>query len=93
MAFGSCSSIGAGVSATAETQRGVPHYPVHIPGKENLMTDIPSRSFGSVTEWYCRNDIELLTMFNTRFPLPRQGSWTVFRLTSNVYTRVPYLHV
>ena len=65
-----------------------PITPCHIPGVENSMTDIPSRSFGSVKEWHCKNDDELLTLFNTRFPLPTQGSWTVFQITSRVCTRV-----
>ena len=59
-----------------------PITPVHIPGVENSMTDIPSRSFGSVAEWYCKTDNDLLTLFNARFPLPGQASWTVFQLTS-----------
>ena len=65
-----------------------PITPVHIPGKENAMTDIPSRSFGSVAEWHCKTDNELLTLFNARFPLPGQASWTVFRITSKVFMRV-----
>ena len=65
-----------------------PITPVHIPGVENAMTDIPSRSFGSVLEWFCKTDTDLLTLFNTRFPLPGQASWTVFRMTSKVFMRV-----
>ena len=52
------------------------------------MTDIPSRSFGSVAEWFCKTDNDLLTLFNSRFPLPGQASWTVFRMTSKVFMRV-----
>jgi hypothetical protein len=33
--------------------------PAHIPGVENQMTDIPSRSFGSNPEWQCCNDDKL----------------------------------
>jgi hypothetical protein len=65
-----------------------PITPCHIPGVENSMTDIPSQSFRSVKEWHCKTEDELLTMFNTRFPLPNQGSWTVFWITSRVCTRV-----
>ena len=65
-----------------------PITPVRIPGVENSMTDIPSRSFGSVEQWHCKTDAELLTLFNTRFPLPGQASWTVFQLTSKVFMRV-----
>ena len=65
-----------------------PITPVHIPGSENAMTDIPSRSFGSVAEWFCKTDNDLLTLFNSRFPLPGQASWTVFRMTSKVFMRV-----
>ena len=65
-----------------------PLTPIHIPGKQNSMTDIPSRSFGSVPAWHCRTDHELLTLFNRTFPLPGQGSWTVFQLNSELATRV-----
>ena len=65
-----------------------PLTPVHIPGKQNMMTDIPSRSFGSVPEWHCRTNADLLTLFNTTFPLPGQASWTVFQLNSGLVTRV-----
>ena len=69
-------------------RRACPITPVHIPGVENAMTDIPSRSFGSVAEWFCKTDLDLLTLFNARFPLPGQASWTVFRITSRVFMRV-----
>lgn len=65
-----------------------PLTPVHIPGKQNMMTDIPSQSFGSVPEWHCRTNEDLLTLFNTTFPLPGQASWTVFQLNSGLVTRV-----
>eukprot|EP00956_Cyclotella_meneghiniana_P038214 scaffold150186_cov46-Cyclotella_meneghiniana.AAC.1 len=32
---------------------------LHIPGDKNAMTDIPSRSFGSVPKWKCESDTEL----------------------------------
>ena len=69
-------------------QGACPITPVHIPGVENAMTDIPSRSFGSVAEWHCHTETQLLTLFNTRFPLPGQASWTVFRITSKIFMRV-----
>jgi len=52
------------------------------------MTDIPSRLFGSVPEWHCHTDHDLLTLFNSTFPLPGQGSWTIFRLNSDLATKV-----
>jgi hypothetical protein len=51
---------------------------LHIEGKKNAMTDIPSRSFGSVLKWFCRTDKDLLTLFNATFPFPDQNTWTVF---------------
>jgi hypothetical protein len=65
-----------------------PLTPVHIPGVKNALTDIPSCSFGSVKEWECNSDDDLLTLFNTKFPLPQQASWTVFRFGTKVTTRV-----
>jgi hypothetical protein len=52
------------------------------------MTDIPSRSFGSNNKWHCKNNTELLTLFNSTFPLPGQTSWTIFQLTYAIGMRV-----
>jgi hypothetical protein len=65
-----------------------PLTPMHIAGVNNSLTDIPSRSFGSDTAWHCHNDTELLMLFNLTFPLPNQGSWTVFHLSSEIAMRV-----
>ena len=37
--------------------------PVHIPGIENALMDIPSRSFGSVQEWDCKSDTKFLARY------------------------------
>jgi hypothetical protein len=55
-----------------------PLTPLHIKGKENSMTDIPSRSYGSEPKWYCETEENLLDLFNKTYPLPNQTSWTVF---------------
>ena len=52
--------------------------PLHIAGEENSMADIPSRSFGSNFAWLCKNDTDLLNVFNKKMYLPNQASWTVF---------------
>ena len=57
-----------------------PITPLHIAGEENSMTDIPSCSFGSEPQWLCRTNDDLLTLFNTTFPLLNQSSWNVFQL-------------
>ena len=61
---------------------------LHVPGVQNAMTDIPSRSFGSVTKWHCKTDAELLHLFNSTFPLPEQACWTVYDPSSEITTRV-----
>jgi hypothetical protein len=61
---------------------------VHIPGMENSLTDIPSRSFGSVKEWACNNDNYFLTLFNRTFPLPNQALWTTFCFTTKMTIHV-----
>ena len=43
------------------------------------MTYIPSHLFVSNTSWFCKNDTDLLNLFNKIFPLPNQASWPVFR--------------
>jgi hypothetical protein len=65
-----------------------PITPLYIAGKENSMTDIPSCSFGSKPKWLCKSNPELLTLFNTLFPLPNQNSWTVFQISYAVGKRV-----
>ena len=61
---------------------------LHVEGKKNAMTDIPSRSFGSNPAWHCTSDTELLSLYNKKFPLPNQRSWTVFHLNSEIFSRV-----
>jgi hypothetical protein len=56
-----------------------PLTPLHIAGCQNSMTDIPSRSWGSEPKWYCRSDTDLRRLFDSSFPLPNQGSWSVYR--------------
>ena len=55
-----------------------PLTPLHISGEETYMTDIPSCLFGSNLAWFCKNDTDLLNLFNKTSPLPNQASWTVF---------------
>jgi hypothetical protein len=69
-------------------KQSCPLTPVHIPGVKNALMDIPSRSFGSVQEWNCPSNCDLLTLFNDKFPLPEQASWTCFQFNTNVTTRV-----
>ena len=68
--------------------RACPLTPVHIPGVENALADIPSRSFGSNSDWFCQDESALLTLFSRKFPLPRQASWTAFRFTKKMTTRL-----
>ncbi len=65
-----------------------PLTPMHIAGVNNSLTDIPSRSFGSDAAWHCKTDNDLLTLFNSTFPLPTQASWTVYHISSAIATRV-----
>jgi hypothetical protein len=61
---------------------------LHIEGKRNMITDIPSRSFGSVSAWHWKTHDEFLTNFNSMFPLPNQNSWSLFDLNFDVFLRV-----
>jgi hypothetical protein len=61
---------------------------MHIAGKRNQMTDVPSRSWGSNPAWKCASHDELLTMFNALFPLPSKNSWTVFQPSSAIATKL-----
>ena len=61
---------------------------LHIPGDENGITDIPSRSFGKPAKWHCKDESELLTLFQSKFPLPDQQSWNVYQITHDIFIRV-----
>jgi hypothetical protein len=67
--------------------RCCPLTPQHIKGIENTITDIPSRSFGSVPQWHFKSNDDLRTFFNDHFPLPNQVSWNVFQFHSGVAMR------
>ena len=60
------------------TNKTFPLTTLHIEGKQNAITDIPSRSFGSNPAWHCISDSNFLTFFNSIFPISAQKSWTVF---------------
>ncbi len=62
-----------------KTQHACPLTPMHIEGKQNAISDVLSRSFGSNPKWMCKSDDDLLTRFNSMFSLPMQKSWTVYR--------------
>ena len=68
--------------------RASPLTPLHIPGVQNAMSDIPSRSFGSEPRWKCASDSDLLTLFTSLFPPPPQISWNVFHHSSAICTKV-----
>ena len=67
-----------------------PLIPLHISGEGTFMTDIPSRLFGSNLAWFCKNDTDLLNLFN-KIPLcqisplgpssalPTQRVWWLFQ--------------
>ena len=64
---------------------------LHIAGKKNEMTDIPSRSFGSEKKWLCpvdKTESALFEMYNSHFPLPNQNSWTVFRPSQKIMSLI-----
>ena len=67
-----------------KTNKTCPLTTLHIKGKLNLISDVPSRSFGSTPAWHCTLDESFLTLSNSLFPLPLQNFWTGFRLNSKV---------
>jgi len=76
------------IALRLKIMKASPITPQHIKGDHNSITDIPSRSFGSKPEWHFKSDEELLTFFNTTFPLPQQNSWTVFQISTRLSTKV-----
>lgn len=71
-----------------KTKGASPLTPFHVAGCENAMADIPSRSWGSEPQWTCKTDNQLLTLFNLKFPLPTQMSWSVYRPSFAICMRV-----
>jgi len=77
-----------GLSCRQKMMNVSPLTTLHVPGKQNAMTDIPSRSFGSEPKWHCKTDTDLLNLYNSPFPLPNQHSWTVYRPSNALFMRV-----
>ncbi len=67
-----------------------PLTPMHIEGKCHAIANVPSQSFGSNPAWTCMSNSELLTLFNTHFPLPPKQSWTVYRPNYTVVRHVTF---
>jgi hypothetical protein len=85
-------NVGAGLmrilSLRLKYKKVSPLTPLHIEGKRNMITDIPSCSFGSVPTWHWKTNDEFLTNFNTMFPLPQQNCWSLFVLNLDIFMRV-----
>ena len=65
-----------------------PLTPLHIAGKDNALTDIPSHSFGNEPRWFCETDDDLLTLFNRMFSLPLQNLWTNYHVSFKMHARM-----
>ncbi len=66
----------------------MPFDPSSHSRNQEALTDIPLRSFGSVKEWECKTNEDLLTLFNKQIPLPDQVSWTCFQFDTRVSMRM-----
>ena len=71
-----------------ERVQASPLTPLHIPGDENAITDIPSRSFGRKAKWHCETDTDFLTLFDSKFPLPSQNCWTLYHLPNEITSKL-----
>jgi hypothetical protein len=76
------------LSMRLKLARVSPLIPMHIPGVQNAISDIPSRSFGRKAKWHCKSDSDFLKMFSQKFPLPKQNSWTLCHLPQETVSRV-----
>mmetsp|Transcript_15405 Transcript_15405/g.35256 ORF Transcript_15405/g.35256 Transcript_15405/m.35256 type:complete len:556 (-) Transcript_15405:1075-2742(-) len=68
--------------------KACPITPLHIPGRHNRISDIPSRSFGYKREWHFVNDSDFLTFFNSQFPLPHKQLWQMCRPSTKISSRI-----
>ena len=71
-----------------QIRKASPLTTLHIAGERNQLTDIPSRSFGSNPQWACKTDSDFASLYNSLFPLPSQQSWSVFRFSNEVVTKI-----
>ena len=78
----------ASTNAMIKKSWASPLTPLHTAGEENDMTEIPSRSFGSNISWFCKNDTDLLNVFNKKKYFPYQAFWTVFSPSKAVSMKV-----
>ena len=60
--------------------------PRSIAGEDNKMADIPSRAFKTGEFFHAQNS--LTEYFNSHFPLPQEQSWTEFKVTKKLASRV-----
>ena len=60
--------------------------PRSIAGEDNEMADIPSRAFK--TGEFFQAQKSLTNYFNSHFPLPQEQSWTEFKVTKKLASRV-----
>jgi hypothetical protein len=71
-----------------KVNKASPIMALHIEGKQNAISDVPLRSFGSTPAWHRESDLKFLTLFSSLFTLPYQNSWTGFHLNSKVVMHV-----
>jgi hypothetical protein len=74
-----------GLAAMQRATSAGPLTVASIPGKQNDMADVASRSFNTDT---LIPDAPFLTHFNTRFPLPQDLSWKLVHLTPEMTSLV-----
>jgi hypothetical protein len=74
-----------GLAAMQRATSAGPLMVASIPGKQNDMADVASRSFNTDT---LIPDAPFLTHFNTRFPLPQDLSWKLVHLTPEMTSLV-----
>lgn len=79
--------LAKGIAMRARSRRMCLPEAVSIQGKQNDMADVASRSF-SAASGYMFSDAELLTHFNSHFPLPQNRSWRVVTLPPEDISKV-----
>ena len=88
---GTSRSIPAGrllrlLSLRQRTRKASSLLPMHIAGENNAMADIPSRAFKNGEYFHAHEN--LITYFNSHFPLPQNLSWQEFQVSSKMASRV-----
>ena len=61
---------------------------LNVPGEDNYITDITSRSFTDNDRWFFPSNTYFIKLFAKQFPLPQGVYWQMYQPSRKIVTRV-----